>query len=109
MSLDRVAVEDNLRKVASTARCSLVAFDYYTTTPLDLLAFFWRIAPAGTRANGEPLRFGIVSTPSSRKCLAEFLRSCGFSLCEQRRLRNETEGQRAWSSFVTAIVNYVRR
>jgi hypothetical protein len=73
MCLDRVAVEENLRKVACTARGSQVAFDYFTTGPLDSKAFFWRIAHKGTKTNGEPLKFVIDSTPASRKCLAEFL------------------------------------
>ena len=105
MCLDRVAVEENLRKVACTARGSQVAFDYYTTGPFDSQAFFWCIARTGTRAYGEPLKFGIDSPPSSRKCVAEFLRSCEFSLSKQRRLGNEIEGQRLWNSFATAIVN----
>ena len=72
--LDREVIEDTLRKVASTARGSQVAFNYYTTGPLDSKAFFWRIARTGTKANGEPLKFGIDRTPSYRKWLAEFLR-----------------------------------
>jgi hypothetical protein len=57
----------------------------------------------GTRANGEPLKFGIDSTPSSER-LAELLRSCGLSLSEQRTLGKKTEGKRAWGGFAVAIV-----
>jgi len=66
MCLNRVVIEDNLRNVASADRCSQVAFDYYITGSLDSQALFWRIARAGNRAYGEPLKFGIDSTLSSR-------------------------------------------
>jgi len=102
--LDRGAVETTLRKIASTAKGSVVAFDYFTTEPLESQALYWRYARAGTRAAGEPLKFGIDSTPPSRERLAELLRSCGLSLGEQRTLGQETEGKRAWGGFATAIV-----
>jgi len=57
-----------------------------------------------TRAAGEPLTFGIDSTPPSRERLAELLRVCGLSLVEQRTLGQGTEGKRAWGGFATAIV-----
>jgi hypothetical protein len=59
-----------------------------------------------TKAAGEPLTFGVDSTPPSRERLAELLRSCGLSLGEQRTLgvERETEGKRAWGGFATAIV-----
>jgi len=102
--LDRDAVEATLHKIASTAKGSVVAFDYFTTEPLVSRALYWRYARAGTRAAGEPLKFGIDSTPPSRERLAELLRSCGLSLVEQRTLGQETEGKRAWGGFATAIV-----
>jgi methyltransferase (TIGR00027 family) len=102
--LDREAVESTLRKIASTARGSVVAFDYSTTEPLESRALYWRYARAGTKAAGEPLKFGIDSTPPSRERIAEFLRSCGLSLGEQRTLGQEAEGKRAWGGFATAIV-----
>jgi hypothetical protein len=49
------------------------------------------------------VKFGIDSTPPSREHLAEFLRSCGLSLGEQRTLGKETGGKRAWGGFATAI------
>ena len=104
MYLDKKAVEDTLRKIASTARGSIIAFDYMTTEPLESQALYWRYARAGTRANGEPLKFGIDSTPPSSERLAELLRSCGLSLGEHRTLGEETEGKRAWGGFATAIV-----
>lgn len=102
--LDRKAVEDTLRNIASTARGSVVAFDYFTTEPLESQALYWRYARAGTRVGGEPLKFGIDSTPPSRERLTELLQSCGLSLGEQRTLGQETEGKRAWGGFATAIV-----
>ena len=104
MYLDREAVEATLRKIASTAKGSVVAFDYFTTEPLESHALYWRYGRAGTRAAGEPLKFGIDSTPPSSERLAEVLRSCGLSLGEQRTLGRETEGERAWGGFATAIV-----
>ncbi len=102
--LDREAVEDTLRKIASTAKGSVVAFDYFTTEPLKSQALYWRYARAGTRAGGEPLKFGIDSTPPSSERLAELLQSCGLALGEQRTLGQETEGKRAWGGFATAVV-----
>jgi methyltransferase (TIGR00027 family) len=104
MYLDREAVEATLRKIASTAKGSVVAFDYFTTEPLESQALYWRYARTMTRAAGEPLTFGIDSTPPSGERLAEVLRSCGLSLGEQRTLGRETEGARAWGGFATAIV-----
>jgi methyltransferase (TIGR00027 family) len=104
MYLDREAVEATLRKIASTAKGSVVAFDYFTTEPLESQALYWRYGRAMTKAAGELLTFGVDSTPPSRERLAELLRSCGLSLGEQRTLGHETEGKRAWGGFATAIV-----
>jgi methyltransferase (TIGR00027 family) len=104
MYLDREAIETTLRKIASTAKGSVVAFDYFTTESLVSKAFYWRFARVATRAAGEPLKFGVDSTPPSRERLAELLRSCGLSLGEQRTLGQETEGKRSWGGFATAIV-----
>jgi methyltransferase (TIGR00027 family) len=104
MYLDWEAVEDTLRKIASTAKGSLVAFDYFTTEVLESRALYWRFARASTRASSEPLKFGIDSTPPSSERLAELLRSCGLSLGEHRTLGKETEGKRAWGGFAIAIV-----
>jgi methyltransferase (TIGR00027 family) len=102
--LNRAAVEDTLRKIASTAKGSVVAFDYFTTESLESRAFYWRYARAMTKVASEPLMFGIDSTLPSRERLAEFLRSCGLALAEQRTLGEEAEGKRAWGGFATAIV-----
>jgi hypothetical protein len=48
----------------------------------------------GTKGNGEPIKFGIDSTPPSGERLAEFLQSCGLSLVEQRTVGQETNGKR---------------
>ena len=102
--LDREAVEATLRKIASTAKGSVVAFDYFTTEPLESQGLYWRYGRAMTKAAGEPMKFGVDSTPPSRERLAELLRSCGLSLGEQRTLGQEIEGKRAWGGFATAIV-----
>jgi methyltransferase (TIGR00027 family) len=102
--LDKQAVGTTLRKIASTAKGSVVAFAYFTTEPLESQALYWRYGRAMTKAAGEPLKFGIDSTPPSRERLAELLRPCGLSLAEQRTLGRETEGKRAWGAFTSASV-----
>jgi methyltransferase (TIGR00027 family) len=104
MYLNRSAVEATLRKIASTAKGSMVAFDYYTTEVLESKSLMMRYARMGTKAAGEPLLFGIDSTTPSRERLAEFLQACGLSLTEQRTLGKETEGKRAWGGFAVAMV-----
>ena len=78
--------------------------DYVTTEPLESRDLYWRYARAGTKAAGEPFRFGIDSTPPSRDRLAELLQSCGLALAEQHTLGQETEGKRAWGGFAVATV-----
>lgn len=104
MYLERAAVEETLRKIAGTAPGSLVAFDYFTTEPLVSPALYWRYARVMTNAAGEPLKFGVDSTPPSRERLAELLSACGLTLGEQRTLGDETHGKRAWGGFATAMV-----
>jgi len=101
--LDREAVESTLHQVASAAKGSVVAFDYFTTEPLKSQGLYWRFGRAATKAAGEPLKFGIDSTPPSRERIAELLDFCGLSLVEQRTLGEETGGQRAWGGFAVAI------
>ena len=105
MYLDKEAVENTLRQIASTAKGSILAFDYITTEPLESRALFWRLARAGTTAGGEPLKFGVDSTPPSRERLVDLLRSCGLALAQERTLGQETEGKRAWGGFAIAIVS----
>ena len=104
MYLDRAAVEETLRKIASTAQGSVVAFDYFTTEALESRALYWRYGRAATNAAGEALKFGVDSTPPSRDRLAELLRSCGLTLCDQRTLGADTQTRRAWGGFATATV-----
>jgi methyltransferase (TIGR00027 family) len=104
MYLDREAVEDTLRKIASTAHGSVVAFDYCTTEALESRTLVWRYGRAATKAAGDMLKFGVDSTPPSRERLAELLRSCGLSLSDQRTLGEDTQTRRAWGGFATATV-----
>jgi len=104
MYLDREAVEDTLRKIASTAHGSVVAFDYFTTEPLESRALYWRYGRATAKAARETLKFGVDSTPPSRERLAELLRSCGLSLSDQRTLGEDTQTRRAWGGFAIATV-----
>ena len=104
MYLDRPAVESTLRQIASLAQGSVLVFDYFTVEPLRSPGLYWRYGRAATRAAGEPLRFGIDSTPPSRERLTELLQSCGLALAEQRTLGQETAGKRAWGGFAVATV-----
>jgi methyltransferase (TIGR00027 family) len=104
MYLDRQAVESTLRTIASTAKTSVLVFDYFTIEPLRSRALYWRYGRAATRAAGEPLRFGVDSTPPSRDRLTELLQSCGLALAEQRTLGQEADGKRAWGGFAVATV-----
>ena len=104
MYLTREAVEDSLRKIASTAHESVVAFDYFTTEALESRALYWRYGRAATKSTGEMLKFGVDSTPPSRERLVELLRSCGLSLADQRTLGDDTPTRRAWGGFATATV-----
>jgi methyltransferase (TIGR00027 family) len=105
MYLDRGAVEDSLRKIASTAQGSVVTFDYFTTEALESRALYWRFGRAAAKSMGESLKFGVDSTPPSRERLAELLRSCGLSLADQRTLGDDTPTRRAWGGFATATVD----
>ncbi|MGE5222065.1 MAG: class I SAM-dependent methyltransferase [Omnitrophica WOR_2 bacterium] len=108
--LDQEAVKDTLRKIASTAkgsgatRGSVVAFDYFTSEVLESQALSMRSVRASLSAAGEPLKFGVDSTPPLRERITELLQSCGLSLVEQRTLGKETGGKRAWGGFTIATV-----
>ena len=102
--LDRAAVEETLRKIAATAHDSVVAFDYVTTEVLESPSLSLRLVRASLRAGGEPLKFGMNSTPPLSERVAELLRSCGLSLVEQQTVGQEKEGKRALGGFATAIV-----
>lgn len=104
MYLEREAAESTLCKIASTARGSVVAFDYFTTDVLESQTLYMRTVRASLNSFGEPLKFGIDSTPPSRERLAQFLQSCGLSLDEHQTLGQETEGKRAWGGFAIAAV-----
>lgn len=104
MYLDREAVLATLRKIASTATGSVVAFDYFTTEALESQALYWRYARATTKAVGEPMKFGVDSTPPARDRVAALLDACGLSLVDHRSLGPDTDAQRAWGGFAVAAV-----
>lgn len=104
MYLDREAVEGTLRKIAGTAPGSVVAFDYLSAELIEDKSLFMRYARAAANAAGEPLRFGIDSTPPVRQRVAAYLESCGLSLEEQRNFGQESDWQHAMAGFATAIV-----
>ncbi|WP_394822856.1 class I SAM-dependent methyltransferase [Pendulispora albinea] len=105
MYLDRRAIEETLRKIATTAKGSALAFDYFTTESLESKALYWRYARATTTAVKEKLKFGVDSTPPTRDRLAELLTSCGLSLTTHRTLGEETTTERAWGGFAIATVD----
>lgn len=102
--LDRSAVEDTLQKIASTAKGSMLAFDYLTTEVLESQALYLRIVRNSLQAGGEPLKFGLDSTPPTRERLVELLSSCGLTLVEQHSLGQEVDGKRALGGFAIAKV-----
>jgi methyltransferase (TIGR00027 family) len=104
MYLDAGAVAEAFRRIASCAAGSVVAFDYFTTEVLTSKAPYWRFARATTNAAGEPLRFGIDSTPPVEDHVAELLRSCGLTLVEHHTLGRESGSKRAWGGFAMARV-----
>jgi methyltransferase (TIGR00027 family) len=104
MYLDQSAIEATLRTIAGTATGSAVTFDYFTSDMLTSQGLYGRYARAATKAAGEPMKFGVDSTPPSCQRLAELLESCGLSLVEQRTLGDETGGRRAWGGFAVATV-----
>jgi O-methyltransferase involved in polyketide biosynthesis len=104
MYLDREAVEGTLRKIASTASGSVVAFDYFNSDFIEGRSLFMRYARATLNAIGEPFRFGIESPPPASKHVAAFLTSCGLSMEEQRNFGPETERKPAVAGFTIAIV-----
>ncbi len=117
--LDREAAEDTFRKITSTAQGTVLAFDYFTTVPLESNGLYWRYGRAATKAAGEPMKFGIDSTPPSRERVAELLASCGLTLIENQTLGQEAVApqraadqspaasktqKRAWGGFAVATV-----
>ena len=63
-----------------------------------------RYRRAATKVGGEPLKFGIDSTPPSRERLPSCFGPADSTLVEQRTLGQETEGKRAWGGFAIAMV-----
>jgi methyltransferase (TIGR00027 family) len=102
--LARAAVEDTLRKVAANAKGTIIAFDYITTEVLESQSLYLRSVRASLRASGEPLKFGVDSTPPVTERVAELLQACGLSLQDQTVLGTESEGRRAWGGFAVAVV-----
>jgi methyltransferase (TIGR00027 family) len=102
--LNREAVESTLRKIAGTARGSILAFDYLTKETLESRSLYMRYARAASNAAGESFKFGIDSTPPLHRRMAEFLNSCGLSLGDHDTLGKETDSKRAWGGFATALV-----
>jgi methyltransferase (TIGR00027 family) len=104
MYLDREAILSTLRKIADLPKGTVLAFDYFTTEPLESKGLYWQYARATTKVAGEPMKFGIDATPPSRDRLVELLQTCGLSLVEQETLGRETDGHRAWGGFAVATV-----
>lgn len=89
--LDRAAVEATLRTVASIAKGSVIAFDYFTTTAMTSREPYWRYARATTRAAGEPMKLGIDD-------VADLVTGCGLSLIEHHPLGDP----HPWGGFAVA-------
>lgn len=102
--LERAAVEDSLRKIASSAKGSIVAFDYFTSEVLESNALMMRSIRASLNASGEPLKWGIDSTPPVQERIGELLAACGLTLKENQTFGDESGGKRAWGGFAVAMV-----
>lgn len=102
--LDHAAVADALRTIASLAPGSVIAFDYVTTAVLEGQSLYLRLVRAALRVGGEPLKFGIDSTPPAHDQLGALLQRCGLALTEHHTLGQETGGKRAWGGCATAVV-----
>ncbi|HTV21583.1 MAG TPA: SAM-dependent methyltransferase [Polyangiaceae bacterium] len=104
MYLERAAVLDTLRKIASVAAGSSVVFDYFTSEPLTSRSLYMRYARAATRYVGEPMKFGIDSTPPVERSVAELIEEAGLSLREHQTLGSEANGKRAFGGLAHAVV-----
>jgi methyltransferase (TIGR00027 family) len=68
--LSRAAVDATLQRVASTSKGSVVGFDCFTTEVLESTSPALRMLRASLNASGEPLKFGVDSTPPLRDGVA---------------------------------------
>jgi methyltransferase (TIGR00027 family) len=108
MYLDRESVEGTLRRIAATASGSVVAFDYFSEKIIASRSLFMRYARATARYAGEPLTFGIDTTPPAEERAAEFVEILGLTLEEHRNFGSETRRRHAPAGFVTAVVGHKR-
>jgi methyltransferase (TIGR00027 family) len=105
MYLDPQAVESTLRRIASTAPGSAVAFDYFSTELLQRRSLLWSYARGVLRLIGEPFgTFGIDNTVSARMHAARLVERCGLTLEEQRNFGEESFTQRPAAGFLVATV-----
>jgi methyltransferase (TIGR00027 family) len=102
MYLDRASVDNTLRKVAGMAPGSAIVFDYFTTEPLSSHSLYMRYARAATRGAGEPLTFGVDSTPPVAQRVTELVEAAGLRLGEHHEF-GESDTTRAWGGFATGI------
>ena len=102
--LDRATVEETLRKVAGSARGSIIAFDYFTTEVLESQAITFQVVRKSLQAGGEPLKFGIDSTPPLRERVIELLDTCDLVLVEQQTVGQEIDRKRALGGFAITVV-----
>jgi methyltransferase (TIGR00027 family) len=107
--LDQPSVESTLRKIATTAPGSAVAFDYLSTQLLANRSPFWLYARAVLNVIGEPFgTFGIDNTPPVKLRVAAFLASCGLILEEQKNFGHETATRGAADGFAVGVVPFKR-
>lgn len=104
MYLDRDAVDAALRRIAGAAAGSVVAFDYLSATLIASGSPYMRYARAATNYIGEPMTFGIDTTPPARTRAAEFLTLFGLELEEHRSFGRESRRRPVPAGFVTATV-----
>lgn len=102
--LNEAAVKATLRKIAGLAKDTSVAFDHFSSEVLESPSLTMRSIRASLSAGGEPLKFGVDSTPPLRSGVTALVESCGLALVEQHTMGPESAGKRAWGGFAVAAV-----
>lgn len=100
MYLEEQVVRGNLQMMAqAVGKGSVIAFDYLS----DDVVGGW--ASAVLRMFGEPLVFGIPTSPPAQEQARKFLKEEGFTLDAFRPYGAETEKKRPFGGMVAAIVD----
>ena len=97
-------VEATLRAVASLAPHSAVAFDYFADRIPNPQSLRGRLFLRYFRSVGEPLIFGLPTTPPSRAHAEKLVVSCGLRLEQHEPLGEESARAEPFGGLVVATV-----